>query len=137
MPTSISTRKLSYNSAKLLRDSVRDTAINTSPVLYVTIGDSVPYANEASPDSIVDTINTEKEAYDNIFAAKRVTGNDVELVVPKVNWTSNTKYRQYDDTINVEEVQQKTAQLQDLQDQVKSLQTQILKSQSIKFIIKE
>lgn len=41
------------------------------------------------------------------------------------------------DTINVEEVQQKTAQLQDLQDQVKSLQTQILKSQSIKFIIKE
>ena len=104
MPTSISTRKLSYNSAKLLRDSVRDTAINTSPVLYVTIGDSVPYANEASPDSIVDTINTEKEAYDNIFAAKRVTGNDVELVVPKVNWTSNTKYRQYDDTINVEDL---------------------------------
>ena len=41
------------------------------------------------------------------------------------------------DTINVEEVQQKTAQLQDLQDQVKSLQTQILKSQNIKFIIKE
>ena len=41
------------------------------------------------------------------------------------------------DTINAEEVQQKTAQLQDLQDQVKSLQTQILKSQSIKFIIKE
>lgn len=104
MPTSISTRKLSYNSAKLLRDSVRDIAINTSPVLYVTIGNSIPYANEASPDSIVDTINTEKEAYDNIFAAKRVTGNDVELVIPKVNWTSNTKYRQYDDTINVEDL---------------------------------
>jgi predicted DNA-binding protein len=41
------------------------------------------------------------------------------------------------DTINVEEVQEKTAQLQSLQDQVKSLQTQILKSQNIKFIIKE
>ena len=102
MPTSINTRKLSYNSAKLLRDSVRDAATNTSPVLYVTLGNSVPYANEASATSIVDTINTEKDAYENIFAGKKVTGNDVELVIPKVNWTGSTKYRQYDDTIDVE-----------------------------------
>jgi len=102
MPTSINTRKLSYNSAKLLRDSVRDAATNTSPVLYVTLGNSVPYNNEASPDNLVDTINTEKAAFENIFAGKKVTGNDIELVIPKVNWTGNTKYRQYDDIIDVE-----------------------------------
>jgi exo-beta-1,3-glucanase (GH17 family) len=102
MPTSINTRKLSYNSAKLLRDSVRDAATNTSPVLYVTLGNSVPYNNEASPDNLVDTINTEKAAFENIFAGKKVTGNDIELVIPKVNWTGSTKYRQYDDTIDVE-----------------------------------
>jgi hypothetical protein len=101
MANSINTRKLSYNSAKLLRDSVQDAATNTSPVLYVTIGNNVPYANEASPDSIVDTINTEKEAWDNIFAAKRATGNDIQLVIPRVDWTANTKYRQYDDTSNI------------------------------------
>ena len=70
MPTSINTRKLSYNSAKLLRDSVRDAATNTSPVLYVTLGNSVPYNNEGSPDNLVDTINTEKAAFENIFAGK-------------------------------------------------------------------
>ena len=102
MPTSINTRKLSYNSAKLLRDSVRDIVTNTSPVLYVTLGNSVPYNNEASPDNIVDTINTEKSTFENIFVGKKVTGNDIELVIPKVNWTGNTKYRQYDDTIDVE-----------------------------------
>jgi len=102
MPTSINTRKLSYNSAKLLRDSVRDIVTNTSPVLYVTLGNSVPYNNEASPDNLVDTINTEKAAFENIFVGKKVTGNDIELVIPRVNWTGSTKYRQYDDIIDVE-----------------------------------
>jgi hypothetical protein len=41
------------------------------------------------------------------------------------------------DTINAEEIQQKNAQLKDLQDQVNALKTQILKDQNIKFIIKE
>lgn len=41
------------------------------------------------------------------------------------------------DTINAEEVQQKNAQLKDLQDQVNALKNQILKDQTIKFIIKE
>lgn len=101
MATSINTRKLSFNSAKLWRDDLRNISSNTSPVVYVSIGNSVPYANEASPNSIVDTIVDEKTSWDNIFAAKRATGNDVELVVPRVNWTANTKYRQYDDTSDV------------------------------------
>ena len=104
MPTSINTRKLSYNSAKLLRDSVRDTVTNTSPVLYVTLGNSVSYNNEASPDNLVDTINTEKSTFENIFTGKKVTGNDIELVIPRVNWTGSTKYRQYDDIIDVEDL---------------------------------
>jgi len=101
MATSINTRKLSYNSAKLWRDELRNISSNTSPVIYVSIGNSVPYANEASPDLIIDSVDAEKDAWDNIFAAKRATGNDVELVVPRVNWTANTKYRQYDDTSDV------------------------------------
>jgi hypothetical protein len=101
MATSINTRKLSYNSAKLWRDELRNISSNTSPVIYVSIGNSVPYANEASPNLIIDSVDAEKDAWDNIFAAKRATGNDVELVVSRVNWTANTKYRQYDDTSDV------------------------------------
>ena len=99
----ISTKKLTYSKAAIWKKSIIQ-ASNASPVLYIFIGNHVPYANEASPDSLVDTISTEKNTWDNIYAAKRVTGNDAELVIPKVTWTANTKYRQYDDTINIEDL---------------------------------
>lgn len=96
---SITKKKLSYNNAKLWRNAVYNSG-NTDPVLYVFIGNHVPYANESSPDSIVDTISAEKQVWDNIYAAKKVTANDVELVIPKITWTANSKYRNYDDTID-------------------------------------
>jgi hypothetical protein len=70
----------------------------------VFLGNHVPYANESSPNSIVDSVSDEKSVWDNMFAAKRITGNDVELVIPRVDWTSNTKYKQYDDRIAVDDL---------------------------------
>ena len=96
--TAIINKKLSFNNAEQFKESFSE---GVPTVYYVFIGNHVPYANEASPDSIVDTITTEKVTWDNIFAAKRATGNDVQLVVPRNNWTSNTQYRQYDDTIDI------------------------------------
>lgn len=98
---SISTKKLAYSKATLWKESIRQGS-NVCPVLYVFIGNHVPYANESSPDSIIDTVSSEKEIWDSMYAAKRVTGNDVELVIPRINWTANTKYRQYDDTIVID-----------------------------------
>ena len=97
---SITKKKLSYNNAKIWRNSVYNSG-TTDPVLYIFIGNNVPYANESSPDSLVDTISTEKDVWNNVYAAKKVTANDVELVIPKVTWTANSKYRNYDDTIDV------------------------------------
>ena len=97
---SITKKKLSYNNAKIWRNSVYNSG-TTDPVLYIFIGNNVPYANESSPDSLVDTISTEKDVWNNIYAAKKVTANDVELVIPKVTWTANSNYRNYDDTIDV------------------------------------
>ena len=96
--TAIINKKLSFNNAEQFKESFSE---GVPTVYYVFVGNHVPYANEASPDSIVDTITTEKVTWDNIFAAKRATGNDVQLVVPRNNWTSNTQYRQYDDTIDI------------------------------------
>lgn len=97
--TKLITKKLAFNTAEQFKESFSE---NDPTIAYVFLGNHVPYANESSPDSIVDTSYSEKEIWDSIFAAKRVTGNDVHLVVPRVNWTSNTKYRQYDDTIDIE-----------------------------------
>lgn len=97
--TALINKKLSFNTAEQFKESFSESNVPT--IAYVYLGNHVPYANESSPDSIVDTITNEKVVWDNMFAAKRVTGNDVQLVIPRVNWTSNTKYRQYDDTIAV------------------------------------
>lgn len=94
---SIVTKKIALNSAEQFKESFSEP----SPTIgYIGIGNHVPYANEASPDSIVETVASEKLVWDNMFAAKRITGNDVQLVIPRFNWTANTRYRNYDDTIN-------------------------------------
>lgn len=109
MALNYTSEKTSLDSAQRFKESFQSTVgmasvttTETSPAIqYVFIGKHTPYANESSPDSIVETISTEKEIWDNMFAAKRVTANDIELVVARVNWTANTKYRQYDDTIQL------------------------------------
>ena len=92
---SITSKKLGYNTAKFWRNVLYNSGA-TDAVLYISIGNHIVYANESSPDSIVDTISTEKTVWDNSYAAKRLTANDIELVTPKINWSGNTKFRQYD-----------------------------------------
>jgi len=96
---SVTLKKLPFNNAEQFKESFSEESAPT--IAYVFIGNHVPYANESSPDSIVDTVASEKSIWDNMFAAKRITGNDVQLVIPRVNWTANTKYRNYDDTIQI------------------------------------
>lgn len=102
MATFYTSKKLSFNNAEQFKESFYEPEPAT--VGYVFIGNNVPYANEASPNSIVDSVSDEKSVWDNMYAAKRITGNDVELVIPRVDWTSNTKYKQYDDRISVDDL---------------------------------
>jgi len=102
MATNYTSKKLSFNNAEQFKESFSEPEPAT--VGYVFIGNHVPYANESSPNSIVDSSFDEKSVWDNMFAAKRITGNDVELVVPRVNWTANTKFKQYDDRIDINEL---------------------------------
>jgi hypothetical protein len=94
--------KTAFNNAEQFKESFYEPEPAT--VGYVFIGNHVPWSNESNPDDISDTVSNEKTIWDNMYAAKKVTGNDVELVLPKVTWTANTKYRHYDDTILLSEL---------------------------------
>ena len=96
MATNYTSKKLALNNAERFKSSFSDISPS---IQYIFLGGHVPYANESSPSSIIETISSEKLVWDNMFAAKRVTANDVEHSIPRVNWTANTKYRHYDDTI--------------------------------------
>lgn len=94
--------KLSYDSAVRFIDNF--SADNQS-VKYVFIGNSNAYANtDTTIPDIFDTLSGEKIVWNTIFAAKRITGNDVELVVPRYNWASGTRYREFDDTIELDDL---------------------------------
>ncbi len=95
--TQITKKKTGYENAKLWRDS-QQSASTTDPVIYIFIGNSVPWSNESSPPALVDSIFEEKATWDNMYAAKKITGGDAELVIPKVTWASGNKYIQFDDT---------------------------------------
>jgi len=97
MATFYTSEKLAFHNAEQFKESFYEPEPTT--IGYVFIGNHVPYANEDVAESISDTVKNEKSIWDNMYAGKRVTGNDVELVVPRIDWTGNTKYRQYDDTI--------------------------------------
>ena len=102
MATFYTSKKLSFNNAEQFKESFYEPEPAT--VGYVFIGNHVPYANESSPNSIVDSSFDEKSIWDNMYAAKRITGNDVELVIPRTNWTTGKRYKQFDDKISIGEL---------------------------------
>lgn len=99
--TSVTSKKLSYITAVQFKESFYEPS---PEVGYVFIGNHLAYANESNPPIITDSVFDEKTSWDNMYAAKRITGNDVELVIPKVIWTSNTKYKQFDDQVTLSDL---------------------------------
>ncbi len=97
--SSYTSKKLRFNTAEQFKEAFSET---DASVGYVFISKHLPWANEASPDTISDTTSTERFIWNNMIAAKKVTGNDVELVIPRADWTANVKYRQFDDTITLD-----------------------------------
>lgn len=102
MSYSYTADKLRFRAAEQFKEAFSET--ETPFVAYLTIGKHIPYANDSVPEIIIDSVAAEKFVWDNMIAGKKITGNDVELVIPKVTWTANSKYRQYDDTISMDDL---------------------------------
>ena len=101
MPNSIS-RRLGYEGAYTFWNSI--SMISPDALVgYVMLGRNVSWniANDVPPQ-IYDTENTLFDTYNNFLGGKRITGNDVALVLPRVNWTANVVYTQYDDQSNTQ-----------------------------------
>jgi hypothetical protein len=80
----------------------RDLVGNTSSVGYIMLGRNTPWAANDTVPEIYDTENAKFDAYNNFLGGKKITGNDAFLVVPRVNWTPNVVWTQYDDASNTQ-----------------------------------
>jgi hypothetical protein len=97
--SSYTSKKLAFNTAEQFKESFFEF---TPTIGYLFIGNHLPYPNDDVVEPIYDRVADEKSVWDNMYAARKITGNDVELVIPRVNWTTNTIYKNYDDRINLD-----------------------------------
>lgn len=96
---SVTFKNLSYHNAEQFKEAFYEPQPDIG---YVFLSRHIPWTNEDNPPTPNDCNVCERGAWDGMYAAKRITGNDVELVIPKVEWTGNTKYRAFDDTIGLD-----------------------------------
>lgn len=96
---SVTFKNLSFHNSKQFKESFFEPEPDIG---YVFLSRHINWPNEDTPPSPVDCLVCERNAWDGIFAAKRITGNDVEHVIPKVEWTGNTIYRAFDDIIGLD-----------------------------------
>ena len=89
-------KKIRFNNAEQFKEAFFET---NASVGYVYLSRHLPWDSPSSPDTITDTVSEEKSIWNNIIAAKKVTGNDIEFVIPRVDWQANVTYRQFDDIV--------------------------------------
>jgi len=92
--TTLSTRRLGYNDAVQFAEGFSEPA---ATVGYVVLGKNIPWDATDTPPAILDTDNIVYDVYESMIGGKKVTGNDVYLVIPRFDWTANTVYTAYDD----------------------------------------
>lgn len=94
MATSLVTKSLGRNSARLLANAVISDANST---YYVFAAGHVPRVSSTIPDADDDVRETVVDVYHDMIFAKKVAASDVSLMVRNVPWVSNTVYSMYDD----------------------------------------
>lgn len=96
MAQNLSTINFKIHMAKQLVESFNEPQ-ETS--YYMFASRSLPWTNESLPpepnDSILDTSN---DLYDQMIFGKKITENNIKLMIPRYDWNANTIYAMYDDT---------------------------------------
>lgn len=89
----ILTRK--FRSALALQFKDEFSSITDS--YYLSIGKPTPWADEFSPDVPKDSAEDDNDDFRELFAAKKITGADSSLAIPRYNWTSGITYSIFDE----------------------------------------
>ena len=94
MSTNLVTNYLNLHNANQFRESISETA---NSIYYVFAGRHTPYPG--GDETIPDLINTNDavniDPYKLMVFGKKVSNNDVKIMVPRYNWVSNTVYTAY------------------------------------------
>lgn len=82
--------------AEQFKRAITDSSSNTT--LYLTFGKVDGWANDSAPNVANTAVSTTYQVWSNMVGGKRLFGGDIQHVIPRINWTSNTSYSAYDHT---------------------------------------
>ena len=68
---------------------------------YLFFGKVTSWPDEQTPPLLVDSVSEHFSAQRNGLFAIRIDSRNTMLVVPRINWTSDTIYDEYDDSTNI------------------------------------
>lgn len=90
--TAIRTPDLTHYIANQIIESVSEPA---STVLYISVGRIGSWANDEIADTPVNTTDEINGVWNHMHFAKKISGNDISVVVRRIDWTANTVYDAY------------------------------------------
>lgn len=76
---------------------------NPHDYFYVFLSRPTEWATEPTPPSPVDSRADDSSIKRNILGVKKVNPSDITMMARRVDWTADTIYTQYDDTVDLSE----------------------------------
>lgn len=94
--TKITTKTFKQHVAEQFVESISEPANN---IYYVAASKHTPYStgDDSVPDPVETIEDVQVKSYEEMVFGKKIQSTDINLVVPKYIWTSNTVYDIYDD----------------------------------------
>lgn len=71
---------------------------------YCVLSRVQPWTSESVPPAPLQDAKALKQTFKNMFVAKKITSNDMSLVIERINWTSGVVYDFYDDSVDMHEL---------------------------------
>ena len=90
-----------YYSPVAVLPQAANTAINS---IYVALAKNDPWTDENNPPVPTQDQTSLKSFMKRVFVAKKVNTNDISPVISRINWTTGTVYDYYQDTINIQQL---------------------------------
>jgi len=87
----IITEKFRLHNAKQFREVAGDAGED----MYMFIGRPSAWTDDTNPDTPVDSLKDEYDAYANMVALKKIASTDVSHAIVRRDWTSGTVYDEY------------------------------------------
>ena len=102
MSTSFISSKKRHYAAESFKNAFSD---RDRPIQgYLFIGKHTPYANDEIIEEISSSEVTDRVIWNDMICCKKIADNSLEMVIPRVTWTEDTVYKQYDDTVELNEL---------------------------------